>query len=157
MWVSEHILDILQFTGAQIQAQVLVAEALGMCNNYYSWCTMKFPLPTFTRQIERDSNSLSDYSWGFISGISSILSSDIWVNLWANKKKQIMFSDLLPQRATQAGQMDLSFLSWSLKKKFSFWNNNASLTKLVHSKWLDIGLIPFQHFNWPQLCLEVHE
>ena len=71
---------------------------------------------------------------------------------------QIARSDWLPERARWSDTARSGFLAWSRKDQRSFFGVlshiiNPLLTKLVWSRWLDIGLVLFLRVYGPRLRL----
>ena len=70
----------------------------------------------------------------------------IWLNPRASKMKRILRSDWLPERARWAllaRSLDISDFGPARISSLFGYKINPSLTKLVRSKWLYIGLILF--------------
>ena len=68
----------------------------------------------------------------------------IWPAPWAGKMNQILRCDWLPEQARWSYFARLRLLATSRKKNFpESYIINPLLTKLVWSRWLDIGLILF--------------
>jgi len=73
----------------------------------------------------------------------------IWLALWAGKMNQILHCDWLPQWVRWSYLAHLELPTVSRKKNFPESHIiNPLLTKLVRSRWLDIGLIRFIASLW---------
>ena len=73
----------------------------------------------------------------------------IWLALWAGKMNQILHCDWLPQWVRWSYLAHLELPTVSRKKNFPESHIiNPLLTKLVRSRWLDIGLILFIASLW---------
>ena len=78
----------------------------------------------------------------------------IWLALWAGKMNQIPGCDWLPERARWSYLARSGLPAMSRKKNFPESHTiNPLLTKLVRSRWLDIGLVLFLRAYGPRLRL----
>ena len=89
----------------------------------------------------------------------------IWLVLWAGKMNQIARCDCLPQRARWSYPAGSGLPAVSRKKNFSESHIiNHLLTKLIRSRWLDIGFF-YKHAkknlanippSWPHIWSITH-
>ena len=113
-------------------------------SNYLQWYTLQSSLPkTFYANLMywvKFVGLQCIFNLPNVTVIWQIIIIIIWLALWAGKMNQIARCDCLPQRARWSYPAGSGLPAVSRKKNFSESHIiNHLLTKLIRSRWLDIG------------------
>ena len=111
-------------------------------------------LKTRLRKKERDPRKSASYFYQWVTSKRIWTCIIIWLASWAGKMNQILHCDWLPKRA-RCSSLARSGLPGASREKNVPESHiiNPLMTKLVPSRWLDIGLVLFLRVYGPRLCL----